>query len=336
MYEAMYYESLKDGIVKCKLCPRNCVIKQEQSGFCKVRKNVDGKLYSLVFGRVAGGLAVYPVEKKPLFHFLPGSNTLSFGTVGCNLHCKHCQNWSTSQAAPGQVFERNISPEEIVDSAKKNQCKVIAYTYNEPTIFYEFMLETAKLARKEGLKNVIVSNGFINPEPLKNLCKFIDGANIDLKSFNKDFYTNNTSSQLEPVLETLKVLKENNVWLEITTLIIPGMNDNLDEIKNLALWIKDNLGKDVPLHLSAFHPDFELRNLPPTPITTLVNAFDIAKGVGLDNVFIGNILTYQYENSYCPNCKQLLIERIGFNVLQKNLLNGCCINCHEKIAGVFE
>ncbi len=330
----MYYTS-KKGVVQCTLCPRNCYVQPDKIGFCLVRKNIDGKLYSLVYGRVAGGLAVDPIEKKPLFHFLPGTSVLSFGTVGCNLHCKHCQNWTTSQVHAGQAFEKEISPEEIVNTTIDRGCESIAYTYNEPTIFYEFMLDTAKLAKKEGIKNTMVSNGFINKSPLKKLCKYMDGVNVDLKGFNNLFYGKITTAWLQPVLDTLKTLKKEKIWFEITNLIIPSLNDNMDDIKKMCEWIKNNVGVDHPLHFSAFHPDFELRNIPSTPVTSLLNAYEIAKGVGLNYVYIGNIITRDYENTYCPKCKLLLVERVGFRVLQNNVKNNKCPSCNTKIAGVF-
>ncbi|MFH1770211.1 MAG: AmmeMemoRadiSam system radical SAM enzyme [archaeon] len=336
MQEAMYYNSEKDGVVQCVLCPRNCLIQPYKLGFCRVRKNVDGKLYSLVYGKVAGGLAIDPIEKKPLFHFLPGSAVLSFGTVGCNLHCKHCQNWTTSQVDAGQSFEREFSPEEIVEKAKETNCESIAYTYNEPTIFFEYMLKTAKLAKKAGIKNVMVTNGFINPKPLKELCKYMDGVNVDLKGFDNVFYGRTTTAWLQPVQETLKTLKKEKVWFEITNLIIPTLNDNLEGIRNMCEWIKKELGVDVPLHFTAFHPDFELANLPRTPIATLLNAHDIAKSLGLKYVYVGNIVAKDYENTSCSKCKCLLIERVGFNILQNNIESNKCNNCKTKIHGVFK
>ncbi|MBU1201997.1 MAG: AmmeMemoRadiSam system radical SAM enzyme [Nanoarchaeota archaeon] len=336
MKEASYYKSKNDNKVQCLLCPKKCTIKPENVGFCRVRKNINGKLYSLVYGRVAGGLAVDPIEKKPLFHFLPGSGVLSFGTVGCNLSCKHCQNFNTSQIQPGQGFEKDFLPIDIVKVAKEKGCETIAFTYNEPTIFFEFMLETAKIAKKEGLKCVIVSNGFINPKPLRELCKYINGANIDLKSFNDLFYRHVTSAWIKPVLESIKILKKEGVWVEITNLLIPTLNDDLGEIKKMCVWIKDNLGADVPLHFSAFHPDFELRNIPPTTPATLLNAYDVAKSVGLHHVYIGNVMMRDYENTKCPKCKLLLIERIGYNILQNNIFKGRCKFCNEKMSGVFK
>ncbi|MFH1590193.1 MAG: AmmeMemoRadiSam system radical SAM enzyme [archaeon] len=335
MKEAMYY-LVEKGVVKCVLCPRNCFVKDGELGFCRVRKAENGKLYSTVYGKVAGGLAVDPIEKKPLFHFLPGSSVLSFGTVGCNLHCKHCQNWNTSQMESGQAFEKTVTPKEIIKAAKDNDCDSIAYTYNEPTIFYEFMLNTAKLAKKAGIKNTMVTNGFINPEPLKELLPFIDGVNVDLKGFTNPFYGKVTTAWLEPVLETIKTLKKNNIWLEITNLIIPSLNDDFELIKKMCEWIKKEVGVDVPLHFSAFHPDFELSHIPRTPLPALLNAYNIAKAIGLNYVYVGNVIARGYENTFCPKCNALLIERIGFNVSQSNIIKGKCNNCNTKVPGVFK
>lgn len=329
----MYFSKHK-SFVQCELCPRNCKIKTNEKGFCNVRMNKDGELKSLVYGRVAGGLAIDPIEKKPFFHFLPGQKVLSFGTVGCNLHCKHCQNWNTSQVKPGQIFEKSISPEEIVKAAIKNNTEIIAYTYNEPSIFYEFMLETAKLAKKNGLKNVIVSNGFINPEPLKKLCKYIDAANIDLKGFDNHFYGKVTSAWIEPIKETIKTLKKEKVWLEITNLIIPGYNDNLDLIKKMCEWIK-KVDDTIPLHFTAFRPCFEMPNVPPTSAATLLNAYDVAKEVDLKFVYIGNLFIQDHENTTCLKCNSILIEREGFRVINNNTRNGKCNNCKTKLEGFF-
>ncbi|MFC2136103.1 AmmeMemoRadiSam system radical SAM enzyme [Bacteroidota bacterium] len=336
MHEAMYYHKEKDNVVKCVLCPRDCFIQEDQIGFCNVRKNVNGKLVTLIYGRTAGGLSIDPIEKKPLFHFLPGTGVLSFGTVGCNLRCKHCQNWNTSQVKAGQFFEKSFSPERIVEMAVEQGVDSIAYTYNEPTIFYEYMLNTAKLAKKEGIKNTMVSNGFINQPPLKKLCKYIDAVNVDLKGFNNFFYGKTTTAWLKPVQETLITLKKNKVWFEITNLMIPSLNDDLNEIKKMCEWIKSKLGVNNPLHFTAFHPDYELGNLPATPITTLVNAYDIAKAVGLNYVYVGNVMTQGYENTNCPKCNTLLIERMGFRITQNNLNNGKCFKCNHKIHGVFK
>src|SRR3989338_1465635 len=332
MKEAMYYEKREKGIVQCHLCPWNCVIADGKSGVCKVRENQKGKLYSLVYAKPCS-IAIDPIEKKPLFHFLPGHSSFSIGTVGCNLHCKFCQNWTTSQAAHGSFAVHDLPPEKAVEEALANGCKSIAYTYNEPVIFYEYVLETARLAKKSGLKNVLVSNGFINEEPLKKLSKYIDAANIDLKAFDDSFYRKITTAWLEPVLNSLKLSVKNNIWLEITNLIIPGLNGNPKKIKEMCLWIKNNLGKDVPLHFSRFFPQYKLQNTGLTQPETLVKAREIAENAGLNYVYIGNMLTEDGENTFCPKCKELLIKRQGFDVLQNKIRQNKC-SCGYKIAGV--
>jgi len=342
--QARYYSTIeqkksngeKEVVVNCKLCPRDCKIKEGQVGFCNVRKNVNGKLVSLVYGKAAGGLSIDPIEKKPLFHFMPGNQVLSFGTVGCNLRCKNCQNYTTSQMKPGQEFEKDFSPKDIVRVAKENDCKIIAYTYNEPTIFFEYMIDTAKLAKKAGIKNIIVSNGYINEEPLRELCKYIDGANIDLKGYNEIFYGKITSGTLAPILKSLKILKEEGVFEEVTNLLIPSINDDLAEIKKMCDWVKENLGETTPIHFSAFYPTYKLLNIPRTPTTTLLNAYDIAKQKGLKHVYLGNITTRDYDNTTCPNCNNTIIERLNYNVIENNILKGKCKFCQTPINGVWE
>ena len=285
MKEALYYKKLKDS-VQCQLCPHFCTLKENQFGICNVRQNIKGKLISQNYGRLISK-GIDPIEKKPFYHFLPNTQTYSIATVGCNLKCLHCQNADISQANITDFQVPLTTPDEIVKEAAENNCKSISYTYTEPTIQYEFMLDTAKLAKKTKLKNCIVSNGYINPEPLKELCKYIDAANIDLKSFNKKFYKEICKAELKPVLNSLKILKQNNIHLEITNLIIPTKNDDLKEIDQMCKWIKDNLG-DIPLHFSRFFPMYKMLNFPPTTIETLKKAKEIAEKY-LDNVHLGNI-----------------------------------------------
>jgi len=334
MKEASYYKKLKNENVQCLLCPKNCVIKKDSYGFCNSRKNIDGKLYSIVYSN-PDAVHIDPIEKKPLYHFLPGSKALSIGTIGCNLECKHCQNWTMSRAKPEEIAIQNISPEEIVEIAIKNNCKIISYTYNEPTVFFEYMLNCAKIAKKKGIKNMIVSNGFINEEPLKELCKYIDGANIDLKAFNNKFYKDICSAWIEPVLESLKILKQRKVWLEVTNLIIPILNDDLKEIKKMCIWIKENLGADVPLHFTAFYPSYKLLDLPGTSPEILKKARKIALNIGIKHSYVGNVFAAEENNTYCPKCGRLLIERSGFGIIKNNIKNNKC-PCGEKIAGIFE
>ncbi len=334
MKQALYYKQLENNIVQCNLCPRKCVLKEGETGNCKARKNIKGELISLVYGKPAG-FNIDPIEKKPLYHFLPGSKALSIGTTGCNLHCLHCQNYDTSQAAADEFSGNTLLPEEVVEFAEKNNCNSISYTYNEPTIFYEYMIDTAKLARKKNIKNTIVSNGFINEAPLRELCRYIDAANIDLKSFNNNFYRKICGAWLEPVLNSLKILKENNVWLETTNLIIPTLNDDLTEIKKMCLWVKENLGANVPLHFTAFYPTYKLLDKPRTSEDILIRARGTALESGLRFVYVGNIQT-EANNTYCPKCKELLIGRSGFFVTKNNIKDGKCFKCGEEIPGVFE
>jgi pyruvate formate lyase activating enzyme len=289
MKEALFYSKLENSKVQCTLCPHECIISPNNLGFCKVRKNIKGKLISLSYAKPAS-IAVDPREKKPLYYFYPGEKVLSIGTFGCNLACQHCQNSSISRRFLGNQIHQleTVSPSDIVTNCLQNNLHIIAYTYNEPTVFYEYMFEIAKLAHKHSIKNVIVSNGFINPLPLKKLLPFIDAANIDLKSFNPKFYSTVCSAKLNSVLNTLKLIANSKVHLEITILLIPSLNDNLDEFENMCIWIKENLGKSVPLHISRFFPNYKLLHLPPTAIKTILKAEKIAKK-HLDKVHIGNV-----------------------------------------------
>ena len=337
MFEAKYYiknYKNKKELVQCNLCPRNCVIKEGEIGNCGVRKNIDGKLYSLVYGR-AVSVAVDPIEKKPLFHFMPSTKILSWGTIGCNLHCKHCQNWTTSQAKAGEYPDSELMPKDLIKAAADANCKSIAATYNEPTVFYEYMLDTFKLAKKKNIKTVAVTNGFINEKPLKDLLPYLDAVNVDLKAFNDKFYKEISSASLEPVLNTLKIINKSKTWLEVTNLIIPTLNDNLNEIKKMCEWVKENLGSKVPLHFSAFYPCYRLDNLPLTSKDILVKASSIAKKVGLKYVYMGNVRAEDGETTFCPKCKKALIRREGFFVTENNIENSKCKYCEEKIDGVL-
>ncbi len=329
MKEALYWKKEK-GKIRCELCPQNCLISEGKVGFCGVRKNIKGKLISLVYAKPCS-INLDPIEKKPLYHFLPGEAALSIGTIGCNFACKFCQNWEISKAKPNISNFRIVNSEEIIKITKENNAKIIAYTYTEPTIFYEYMLDIAKLAKKEGIKNVIVSNGFIQEEPLKELVKYIDGANIDLKAFDDNFYKKYCSGKLKPVLKTLKILKNNNVWLEITNLIIPGLNDDIEQIEQMCKWISKELGKDVPLHFSRFFPMYKMDHIESTPTKTLEKAAKIAKKY-LNYVYIGNVPAD--DNTYCPDCNKEVISRERFSS-SNNLINGKC-SCGYKIPGVWK
>lgn len=326
---------VKDSKILCTLCPRYCLLGEGQHGFCYIRQNVDGKLYSLGYGKPTG-FGLDPIEKKPLNHFYPGTQVLSFGTAGCNLGCKFCQNWSISKAKIDNVQSVFTTPEQVIQLAKRYKAPSIAYTYNDPTIFGEYVIDISKLAREEKIKNVMVTAGYIDKQARKEIYKFIDAANVDLKAFTEDFYFKLTSSHIASVLDTLIWLKnETDVWLEITTLLIPGENDSADEIKKMSEWICENLGDEVPLHFTAFHPDFKMTNKERTPISTLVNAYHIAVKSGLKYVYLGNVFHTEGQTTYCPNCKTALIRRSWHDIIQNLMQSNKCPKCGAEIAGRF-
>jgi len=336
--EAMFWKKLGESRnVQCQLCPRFCVLKPGEIGDCHVRKNENGKLISLVYAKPCS-LALDPIEKKPLYHFLPGEKALSIATAGCNLHCKHCQNWEISQFGPDKVRSLRISPEEIIKKVKEERAKIISYTYTEPTIFYEYMLDIARLAKKvkrPKIRNTTVTNGFINPEPLKQLCEYLDGSNVDLKSLDDEFYRQVCDGRVEPVLEAIKIMKEKGVWIELTNLLIPGLNDSTEQIERLVNWVKKNLGRDVPLHFTAFFPTYKMLNLPLTSLASLRKARNIALSRGLHYVYTGNLPDDEGNNTYCPKCNEILIKRSGFGIMENKLKKGKC-PCGEEIPGVWE
>ncbi len=334
--EAYFYQKLDNQMVQCQLCPRRCVIAPGKRGFCRVRENRNGVLYSLVYSRPCA-VHIDPIEKKPLFHFLPASSAFSIATVGCNLKCVFCQNWLISQASPEERDYTYLEPQDVVNMAKQASSPTIAYTYTEPVIFYEYMLDIAKLAKAQGIRNIMHSAGHINEEPLRQLCKYLDAANIDLKGFSQKFYGEMTLGNLNSVLNTLKILKQEGVWIEITNLLIPGYNDDDESIIKMCLWIIENLGRDVPVHFSRFYPMYKLLSLNATPVTTLERARGIARDCGLKYVYIGNIPGHRGENTFCPNCSNIVIKRSGYTVLEINLnKQGRCKFCGEKINGVWE
>lgn len=333
--EALFYETIKDHSLRCTLCPRYCRLKPGQHGFCYVRKNIDGKLYTLAYGKPYA-VNVDPIEKKPLFHFLPGSKILSIGTAGCNMACKFCQNWDISKAEYDQTRAIDLPPERLVQLSYHYNARGIAYTYNEPTIFAEYAMDTAELARANNLKNVMVTNGYISPGAIPQVYQNIDGANVDLKAFSEEFYNKMTLSHLQPVLETLQLLKRRNVWIEVTNLIIPTLNDNFDEIRRMSEWILNNLGAETPLHFTAFHPDYKLTSIPPTMPSILLKAREEAQKVGLRYVYVGNVSNEEASSTYCHNCGALLIRRNWYTTSIVNLENGKCSKCGERLAGIFE
>jgi len=334
--EAMYWNDLGDGRLQCLLCPKRCVLSEGEKGFCKARKDIGGKLYALTYGKPVA-VHVDPIEKKPLFHVYPGTRSFSIATAGCNLRCRFCQNWEISQMDTEKVDVQFVPPGEIVKMAKESGSKTIAFTYTEPVIFYEYMLDIAKLAEKEGVKCVMHSAGYINEQPLRELAKYLVAANIDLKSMDDDFYdTYCSSGSVATVLETLKILKEEGVWVEITNLLIPGANDSDEDIRRLCLWVKENLGGDTPVHFSRFYPMFRLTNLSPTPVSALERAYRIAKDTGLNYVYIGNVPQQGGEDTVCPNCGELLIKRVGYTVLEDRIKDGKCPACGAGIEGVWD
>ncbi|MCF8243424.1 MAG: AmmeMemoRadiSam system radical SAM enzyme [Melioribacteraceae bacterium] len=332
---ANWWEKQDNGKILCTLCPRYCTIGEGQKGFCFIRENINGTLYSTGYGRPTG-FAIDPIEKKPLSHFYPGSQILSFGTAGCNLGCKFCQNWTISKAKLDESNSYYATPGEVVNLAKKHNVKSIAYTYNDPTIFGEFVIDISRIAREEGIKSVMVTAGYIDKTARKDVYKYIDAANVDLKSFSENFYHKITFSHLKEVLDTLVWLNnETDIWFEITTLLIPGENDSTDEITKMCDWIVNNLGDEIPLHFTAFHPDFKMRDKPRTPAATLNNAKAIAEIAGIKYCYVGNVHSIEGQTTYCPNCREPLIIRDWHSVLDNKLLNGKCYNCNKSIAGVF-
>ena len=326
MKEALFYEKSGEGKVDCTLCGQRCKnISEGRTGFCRVRKNISGKLYSLVYGKAASA-SVDPIEKKPLFHFAPGSECLSVATVGCNFRCMHCQNAGISQDY-GKIEGEDLAPERIVEMAKENGVSGIAYTYTEPTIFYEYALDTMKLARKAGLYNVWVSNGYTSPPAIKHMAKYLDAVNVDIKG-NDAFYRKICMAPgIRPVHEALKAYRENDVWVEVTNLVIPGYNDNEKEIASMVKWVAKNLGKDTPLHFSAFFPQHRMEDASPTPPETLDKCYEKAKKSGMDYVYTGNVSS-GHESTLCPKCGETVIERKGHSV---SSFREKCASCDTKI-----
>lgn len=336
MKEAYLYEKMGDEKVRCFLCSHKCLIREGAKGICGVRENRNGTLFSLVYGKVIAQ-HIDPIEKKPLFHFLPGSKSYSIATVGCNFKCSFCQNADISQMPNDQdlIWGQDITPDQIVEEVLSSRCSTIAYTYTEPTIYYELALDTARLAVAKGIKNIFVSNGYMTEACLKDICPDLHGANIDLKSFEDKFYKEQCGAKLMPVLNTLETMKKMGVWLEVTTLLIPGLNDSAKELKGLAKFLVD-LDPNIPWHISRFHPTYRLTNVPSTPPEIIHRAKDIGYESGLKYVYSGNIPGDKGEKSYCHECGELLIDRYGFNVRKNRLVGGCCPECEVKIPGVWK
>ncbi len=334
--EAKWWEPVENEKILCTLCPRYCKIGDGQPGFCYIRQNHNGKLYTLGYARPSG-FAIDPIEKKPLNHFLPGTKVLSFGTAGCNLGCKFCQNWSISKAKIDDLNSVYATPEDVIALAKENNTPSIAYTYNDPTIFGEYVIDISKLGREENIKSVMVTAGYIDKEARKDVYKYIDAANVDLKGFTERFYWKTTFSHLDDVLDTLIWLKnETDVWIEITTLLIPDENDSEEEIKLECEWILKNLADNVPLHFTAFHPDFKMKDKENTPECTLTKARGIALSMGIKYCYVGNVHNIEGQTTFCPDCGENLIRRDWHTVISDNLTDGRCNNCDTLIDGVFK
>ncbi len=339
MHEARFYETTEDGDVLCMLCGQLCRIHPEKFGICGVRQNVSGTLHTDVYGKVAAG-HIDPVEKKPLFHVYPGSRALSVATVGCNLRCEFCQNWDLSQATKGlerTVRGREMSPEEIAESAAEARCRVVAFTYSEPTIFYEWAYDVALLTSERGIENVFVTNGYITEKPLREIAPYLHAANVDLKAFRDGTYKHvmGATNGKGPVLDTLRLMKELGIWVEVTTLVIPEMNDSDEELSEIAGFIADELGPETPWHVSRFHPDYHYQDTPTTPAATMKRAYEIGGRAGLHYVYVGNLIGQGGEDTVCHNCGALLIHRAGYTIRENRITgDGLCPQCGAEVAGV--
>jgi pyruvate formate lyase activating enzyme len=325
----------KEKTVKCLLCSQGCLIKENEHGKCRGRINFKGELHSLVYGRPIS-IHIDPIEKKPFYHFLPGSEAYSLATAGCPLSCLFCQNWEISQSSPEDNQVKFIPPTEIVNNSKQKNVPIIAFTYNEPTTFFEYMVDIAREAKKQNIRSVLVSCGFMNPEPLKELCDVLDAIKIDLKGYSENFYKNVCNASLSPVLRTIKQIAKSKTHLEIVNLVVPTLNDSDKMMSELVNWLANEVGNNVPIHFTRFHPDYKLLNLPPTPISTIEQARDMAMSKGIHYAFVGNIPGHEGNNSYCPSCRKAIINRNGFFVTENNIKNGKCGFCGTTIAGVWK
>lgn len=336
MKEAMFWERLENGKIRCELCRHRCVIYPDRLGVCGVRINKNSTLYTLVWGKPIA-LNVDPIEKKPLFHFFPGTKTFSLATVGCNFRCLNCQNWEISQSRFERVRidegEDYFLPEKIVRVAKERKCKSISYTYTEPTIFYEWAYDISKIASKDGIYNIFVTNGYISETALKEISSYLHAANVDLKSFRREFYHKIAGARLEGVLDSLKLMKRLGIWIEATTLLIPNLNDSMEELSEIANFIMKELGSETPWHISRFYPHYKMKNLMPTPNSSIRNAREIGLKTGLKYVYAGNVPGDEGEHTYCPKCQKAIIERYGFSILSYKIKDGFCSLCGEKIDG---
>ncbi len=330
MHEALQYEKIEDDAVQCSLCSHRCRIREGRFGICGVRKNVAGTLYAMTYGRISAE-AVDPIEKKPLFHFLPGSFSYSLGSVGCNFHCKHCQNWHISSKTYEEGILRTLDPEEGVRRALDQGCASISWTYNEPTIWHEYALDMGGLARTRNLGTVYVTNGYITEEALRELAPMLNAFRVDIKAFSDAFYREVAGARLQPVLDATLVAHELGMHIETVTLVIPGLNDSTEEMDALIRWVYENLGPDTPMHFTRFHPDYKMLDRGPTPVKTLEKIYEHARSVGMRFPYLGNVFGHHYENTFCPACGALLIERSGYGIRFGHLKDGHCTECGEAI-----
>jgi pyruvate formate lyase activating enzyme len=332
-----YWHKLEDGRLQCDLCPRECKLHDNQRGLCFVRASVEDQIVLTTYGR-SSGYCIDPIEKKPLNHYLPGTPVLSFGTAGCNLACKFCQNWDISKSRELDTLMDQADPETIARAAEELGCRSVAYTYNDPVIFHEYAIDVAKACRERNIKSVAVTAGYISEEPRKEFFEYMDAANVDLKAFTEEFYWKVTGSHLQPILETIEYIHhETDVWMELTTLLIPGYNDSEKEIEEMTQWVVEKLGPDVPMHFTAFHPEYKLMDAPPTPLATLQRSRDIALKNGVRYAYTGNVHDKAGDSTYCHSCGTRLIERDWYELGEWNLdANGCCTQCGTQCAGVFE
>ncbi|WP_424359439.1 AmmeMemoRadiSam system radical SAM enzyme [Methanocella sp. MCL-LM] len=334
--EAILWEQAGENKLRCNVCAYRCLIHPGKLGNCRTRKNIDGKIFSLIYGTVTS-VASDPIEKKPLYHFYPGSYSYSMGSVGCSFHCEHCQNWTISQADIQSVYTSDISPEQAIENAARDRCKTISWTYNEPSIWVEFTRDCADIAHKRDIKTVYVTNGYATPEHMDVMKGLLDAYRVDIKAFTEDFYRKVCKAKLAPVLESSIIAREAGMHIEVVTLIIPGLNDSSEEIKSLSKWVFDKLGPDTPVHFTRFHPMYHMDDVGPTPLQTMERAHDIAKTEGLNYVYLGNTPGHKYESTWCPKCGELLIERYGFHIMRYSIpADKKCPKCGEKIPIVGE
>ncbi|MEW5822108.1 MAG: AmmeMemoRadiSam system radical SAM enzyme [Cyanobacteriota bacterium] len=330
--KAYFYKKLGNKAIKCEICPNSCVVSSGGTGKCKVKRNIEGEYYTIVYSRPAV-IQIDNVEKAPLYHFMPNAKMLSIATAGCNLTCKYCQNWQFSQSSPDQIKSFDLTPQQVVNKAKQSGCQVISFFYTEPAVYYEYMYDIALIAKKAGLKTIMVTAGYINLEPLRYLSNVIDAFTVGLKGFNDNYYRSVIGGNIEPVKNTLKFLKTNHKHIEIVNLVVPTLNDNQSEINSLVKWVKTNLSNDIPLHFAKFAPQYKLQNLPPTSLNTLNKSLQIAKDNGLKYAYIDNLPGHEGQNTYCPTCKKSIVRRVGFKAVENSIKSSRCVYCGAEIYG---